>query len=115
MEENKEKRLLRVELDDDVKKVSITGMNSDEKVVMRQELSEDDMQLVTGGAEMYYFESYDETTGASTVGRYCKVDEQQANIMKNEANGSATSVADEQLTSGRCIDMLTWGGPTTTF
>lgn len=29
MEENKEKRVLRVELDNDVKKVSITGKNGD--------------------------------------------------------------------------------------
>ena len=49
MEENKEKRVLRVELDNDVKKVSITGKNGDEKVVMRQELSEDDLEQATGG------------------------------------------------------------------
>ena len=49
MEENKEKRVLRVELDDSVKKVSITGKDGDEKVVMRQELSEDDLDIVAGG------------------------------------------------------------------
>lgn len=49
MEENKDKRVLRVELDNEVKKVSITGKNSDEKVVMRQELSEDDLEQATGG------------------------------------------------------------------
>ena len=49
MEENKEKRVLRVELDNDVKKVSITGKNGDEKVVMRQELSEDELDQATGG------------------------------------------------------------------
>ena len=49
MEENNNKRVLRVELDDEVKKVSITGKNSDEKVVMRQELSEDELDLATGG------------------------------------------------------------------
>ena len=53
MEKNKENRLLRVELEDDVKKVSITGKDSDEKVVMRQELSEDDLELVTGGQEIF--------------------------------------------------------------
>ena len=47
--ENKVKRVLRVELDNDVKKVSITGMSGDEKVVMRQELSEDDLDQATGG------------------------------------------------------------------
>ena len=49
MEENKDKRVLRVELNDDVKKVSITGANGDEKVVMRQELSENDLNQATGG------------------------------------------------------------------
>ena len=49
MEKGNEKRVLRVELDDDVKKVSITGLGSDEKVVMRQELDEEDLNLVTGG------------------------------------------------------------------
>ena len=49
MEENKEKRVLRVEFDNDVKKVSITGKNGEEKVVMRQELSEDDLEQATGG------------------------------------------------------------------
>lgn len=49
MEENKEKRVLRVELDDNVKKVSITGKNCDEKVVMKQELSEDELDMATGG------------------------------------------------------------------
>ena len=49
MEEQKGKRVLNIELDNDVKKVSITGKNSDEKVVMRQELSEDDLDQATGG------------------------------------------------------------------
>lgn len=49
MEKNNEKRVLRVELDNDVKKVSITGTNGDEKVVMRQELDEDDLEQATGG------------------------------------------------------------------
>ena len=49
MEEQKDKRVLSIELDEDVKKVSITGLNSDEKVVMRQELSEDELDQVTGG------------------------------------------------------------------
>ena len=49
MEENKEKRVLKVELDDDVKKVSITGLGDDDKVVMMQELSEEDLDEATGG------------------------------------------------------------------
>ena len=99
MEEKKEKRLLRVELDDDVKKVSVTGMNSDEKVVMRQELSEDDLELVTGGSDVFYFESYDETTGARGAKRVCKVDE--LNTIKEEVGGPALSITTEVLTSGQ--------------
>ena len=49
MEEKKEKRVLRIELDDDVKKVSITGKNGDEQVVMSQELNEDDLDQAAGG------------------------------------------------------------------
>ena len=49
MEEKKEKRVLQVELDDDVKKVSITGKNGDDQVVMSQELDEDDLDQVAGG------------------------------------------------------------------
>ena len=52
MEEKKEKRVLRIELDDDVKKVSITGKNGDEQVVMSQELNEDDLDQVAGGFGM---------------------------------------------------------------
>ena len=49
MEKQKEKRILNVELDKDVKKVSITDKDDEDKVVMRQELSEDDLDQVTGG------------------------------------------------------------------
>ena len=54
MEEKKEKRVLRIELDDDVKKLSITGKNGEEKVVMSQELNEDDLDQVAGGASPDY-------------------------------------------------------------
>ena len=47
--ENKDKRVLQVELDDNVKKVAITGVDADDKVVMRQELNEDDLDQVAGG------------------------------------------------------------------
>ena len=50
MEEQKnDKRVLRVELDDDVKQVTITGKNSDEKVVMKQVLNEEELDQATGG------------------------------------------------------------------
>jgi hypothetical protein len=49
MEENKDKRVLNIELDDEVKKVSITGLDQDEKVVMKQELNDEDLEQVAGG------------------------------------------------------------------
>jgi len=48
-EENKDKRVLQVELDNNVKKVAITGVDADDKVVMRQELNEDDLDQIAGG------------------------------------------------------------------
>ena len=56
MEEKKEKRVLRIELDDDVKKVSITGKNGDEQVVMSQELNEEDLDQVAGGLTPDYLD-----------------------------------------------------------
>ncbi|MBQ6747532.1 MAG: hypothetical protein IJR07_10890 [Bacteroidaceae bacterium] len=53
MEEKKnEKRVLSIELDDEVKKVSITGTDSDETVVMKQELSEEDLDQASGGSKI---------------------------------------------------------------
>ena len=49
IEQKNEKRVLKVELEDDVKKVSITGLGDDDQVVMMQELSEDDLDEATGG------------------------------------------------------------------
>ena len=49
MEEKKEKRVLTIELDDDVKKVSITGLGDDETVVMKQDLSDEELDQATGG------------------------------------------------------------------
>jgi len=45
-----EKRVLSFEIDNDVKKVTITGEDKDQQVVMRKELNEDDLDAVTGGA-----------------------------------------------------------------
>ncbi|MCR5364633.1 MAG: hypothetical protein K6E67_00625 [Prevotella sp.] len=53
MEENKDKRVLNIELDDEVKKVSITGLDQDEKVVMKQELNDEDLEQVAGGFWFY--------------------------------------------------------------
>ena len=49
MDEKKEKRVLSIELDDDVKKVSITGLGDDETVVMKEELTEEELDQATGG------------------------------------------------------------------
>ena len=49
MEEKKEKRMLTIELDDNVKKVSITGLGDDNQVVMAQELNEEELEQATGG------------------------------------------------------------------
>ena len=49
MDEKKEKRVLNIELDENVKKVSITGLGDDETVVMKQELTEEELDQATGG------------------------------------------------------------------
>ena len=49
MDEKKDKRVLSIELDDDVKKVSITGLGDDENVVMKEELDEEELDQATGG------------------------------------------------------------------
>ena len=65
MEEKKEKRVLQIELDDDVKKVSITGKNGDEQVVMSQELDEDDLDQAAGGynPRLPYYQFADASSG----------------------------------------------------
>ena len=59
MEEKKEKRVLTIELDDNVKKVSITGLGDDDKVVMMQELSEEDLDEATGGGHKPLYSYFD--------------------------------------------------------
>lgn len=44
-----EKRVLSFEIDNDVKKVTVTGEDKDQQVVMRKELSGDDLDSVVGG------------------------------------------------------------------
>ena len=48
--EEKAKRILHVEINDDVRKLTIEGVDKDQQVVMRQELNEDELDNVTGGA-----------------------------------------------------------------
>ena len=47
--EDKNKRFVNIEIGDEVKKLTIEGVDKDAQVVMRRELSEDDLDLVTGG------------------------------------------------------------------
>ena len=49
MEKNA-KHVLHVEINDDVRKLTIEGVDKDQQVVMRQELNEDELNDVTGGA-----------------------------------------------------------------
>ena len=49
METNKNKKILNIVLDDDVRKLTIEGRNGDQEVVMREELCDDDLDAVTGG------------------------------------------------------------------
>ena len=48
MEENK-KRVVNIEIEDDVRRLTITGQDEHDNVVMREELSDDDLDTVTGG------------------------------------------------------------------
>ena len=48
MEENA-RRVLHVEINDDVRKLTIEGVDKDQQVVMRQELNEDELDNVAGG------------------------------------------------------------------
>ena len=48
-EQNNNKRVLSIELDDEVKRVSITGLGDDNKVVMAHELDEEELDQATGG------------------------------------------------------------------
>lgn len=54
MDEKKEKRVLNNELDENVKKASVTGLGDDETVVMSQELSDDDLDQAAGGRRINF-------------------------------------------------------------
>ncbi|MBR4381684.1 MAG: hypothetical protein IKP48_10575 [Bacteroidaceae bacterium] len=47
--DNNKKRVVSIEVDDDVKKLTIEGTDKEQQVVMRQELDEDDLDNVAGG------------------------------------------------------------------
>jgi len=48
-EVNNDKRVLQVEIDNNVKKVAITGVDANDNVVMKQELNENDLDQASGG------------------------------------------------------------------
>ena len=43
MEVKKEKRVVQIEIDDDVKKLTIEGVDKDQQVVMREEISDEEL------------------------------------------------------------------------
>ena len=47
--DKKEKRVVQIEIDDEVKKLTIEGVDKDTQVVMREELSDDELDSVSGG------------------------------------------------------------------
>jgi len=49
MATEKNKRVVQIEIDDQVKKLTIEGVDKDAQVVMREELSNDELDSVAGG------------------------------------------------------------------
>ena len=49
METNKEKRVVQIEIDNSVKKVTITGEDENQQVVMREDISDEELENVAGG------------------------------------------------------------------
>ncbi len=47
--EEKAKRVVQIEIDDEVKKLTIEGVDKDDQVVMKQELSDEELDGVAGG------------------------------------------------------------------
>ncbi len=50
--DKKEKKVVSFAIDDDVKKLTITGENEDQQVVMREELRDEDLDNVAGGLKL---------------------------------------------------------------
>ena len=63
MEEQKDKRVLCIKLSDEVKKISITYKNGEEKVLIPQELSEEQLEQAMGGSANQIPEIYKEGLG----------------------------------------------------
>ena len=48
--EDKNKRIVNIEIGDEVKKLTIEGQDKNQQVVMREELSDDELDAVAGGS-----------------------------------------------------------------
>ena len=54
--EDKNKRVVQIEIDDEVKKLTVEGVDKDAQVVMRQEFSDDELDNVAGGRNSYGYD-----------------------------------------------------------
>ena len=54
--ETKSKRVVQIEIDDEVKKLTVEGVDKDAQVVMRQEFSDDELDNVAGGRNSYGYD-----------------------------------------------------------
>ena len=53
--ENSNKKVVSIEIGDEVEKLTVTGENKDQQVVMREELSDDELNAVSGGKLSDFF------------------------------------------------------------
>lgn len=49
MESRKEKRIVQIEIDDDVKKLTIESVDKDQQVVLHEDISDEELENVAGG------------------------------------------------------------------
>ena len=91
MIEKSNKRVVNIEIEDDVKCFSITAQDKESKVVMREELSDDDLELVTGGVESC--DRYDQDTSCS---------------LKNRQNALDAANLINDIRSDAGLDSLNW-------
>ena len=63
MEEQKDEKVLCIKLSDKVKKISITYKNGEEKVIVPQELSEEELEQASGGSSNQIPEIYKKGLG----------------------------------------------------
>ena len=49
MENKKVKRVVQFEIDDDVKKLTIEGVDKDQQVVLHEDISDEELENVAGG------------------------------------------------------------------